>query len=324
MKAKYWLILLLLMAGCSKTNQQTSKTTEEGIATSAIEGKGCRTYEVFLEQLKADPSLKDRMNEIETFTSRFIKNPAAYRKVTNGVLELPVVVNVLYNKPEENISDQQIASQIDVLNEDFAAANKDINKTSAYNEVKSGDIKIRFVLKQIYRKFTAVTAYSTNNEMKTSKKGGIDATSPETTLNIWVCSLGGGILGYAQFPVGNKSTDGVVINTKAFGRGAGYDLYENYNQGRTATHEVGHYFNLIHIWGDHKCGNDHVDDTPLHYTFNFGCPEPNKISLCDGSIEMTMNFMDYTDDACMYMFTKGQALRMQATYATGGPRESLQ
>ena len=324
MKAKYWLIMLLFfIAGCSKTNQQTLKVTDEYLPASESQGKGCRTYEVLLEQLKADPGLKDRMNKIEAFTNRFIQNPAAYRLLTDGTLELPVVINLLYNKPEENISDRQINSQIDVLNEDFAATNKDLYSTSTYNNVKSGNIKIKFVLEKVVRKYTTITSFFTDNAMKNSKRGGINATSPETTLNIWVCNMGGGILGYAQFPGGNKATDGVVIATLAFGRGNKYNLYQGYDRGRTATHEVGHYFNLSHIWGDHKCGNDHVDDTPVHPTYNFGCPPANKISTCDGSIEMTMNYMDYTDDACMYMFTKGQALRMQATFAAGGPRALL-
>lgn len=322
MRTGYFFIVLLLLAGCVKTNQQQTAEPEETFIVKQP-GKACRTYEVFLEQLKADPALKDRMNSIETFTARFAHDPAAYRRITTGIFDIPVVVNVVYNKPEENISLRQIESQIAVLNEDFAATNSDVNKTKLFNEVKSGDIKIRFILKQVNRKYTSTTAFSTNNFMKSSTKGGIDATSPETTLNIWVCNMGGGILGYAQFPGGNKATDGVVINTLAFGRGGGFNLYTDYDLGRTATHEVGHYFNLRHIWGDRQCGNDYVDDTPLHYTYNFGCPAPNKISSCNGGIEMTMNYMDYTDDACMYMFTKGQALRVQATYAIGGPREQL-
>lgn len=312
----------LLFFSCSKIETQKSTDVSESTETATL-GKACASYEVLQQQLKEDPGLAERMNRIEQFTNQYAKNPSAYRLLADGTLELPVVVNVLYNKPEENISDRQIKSQIDVLNDDFAGTNKDVNATSTYNSVKAGNIKIKFVLQQVIRKQTTVIAFSTNNAMKFSNRGGIDATTPETAMNMWVCNLGGGILGYAQFPGGNKATDGIVINTLAFGKGGGYDLYKEYDLGRTATHEVGHYFNLRHIWGDRQCGNDYVDDTPLHYTYNFGCPEANKISVCDGSIEMTMNYMDYTDDACMYMFTKGQAVRMQATFANGGPRESL-
>lgn len=320
-KLLFYPLFNILFSTCSKSPElREDKRAHE--STEKVQ-RVCKTYEVLQEQLKADPSLQQRMDEIESFTARYMKNPAAFRLLADGTLELPVVVNVLYNIAEQNISDRQINSQLDVLNEDFAATNKDLNSTSTYNSVKSGNIKIKFVLQQVVRKYTTIAAFSTNNAMKSSIRGGIDATNPETTLNIWVCSMGGGILGYAQFPGGNKATDGVVLNTRSFGRGNSYNLYDEYDLGRTATHEVGHYFNLSHIWGDHKCGNDRVDDTPLHYTYNFGCPAANKISLCDGGIEMTMNYMDYTDDACMYMFTKGQALRMQATYAVGGPRETL-
>jgi hypothetical protein len=264
------------------------------------------------------------MNAIEQFTQKYMSNPAAFRLLADGTLEVPVVINVLYAKSEENINDRQIKSQIEVLNEDFGGTNKDLFSTSTYNNVKAGDIKIRFVIKQINRKYTTTTSFSTNNAMKFSNRGGIDATSPETTLNIWVCNLGGGILGYAQFPGGNKATDGVVINTLSFGKGGGFSLYNEYDLGRTATHEVGHYFNLRHIWGDRQCGDDRIDDTPLHDGPNFGCPAAGIKSSCNGTpVMMTMNYMDYTDDACMYMFTKDQALRMQATFASGGPRETL-
>lgn len=320
---KYYLsslLMLLLLIGCEKKNEQQDLIEDKTIEQV---GRSCKTYEVFIEQLKTDPSLQRRMDDIERFTQWYMEDPAAYRLLADGTLELPVVINVLYNKPEENISDKQIKSQIDVLNEDFAATNKDLFSTSTYNSVKSGNIQISFVIEKVVRKYTTVPVFSTNNAMKFGNRGGIDATYPDKTLNVWVCNMGGGILGYAQFPGGNKATDGVVLTTRAFGRGNNYGLYEDYDKGRTATHEVGHYFNLSHLWGDRKCGDDHVGDTPLHATYNFGCPPANKISTCDGSIEMTMNYMDYTDDACMYMFTQGQALRMQATYAVGGPRETL-
>ncbi|TBR18749.1 MAG: zinc metalloprotease, partial [Chitinophagaceae bacterium] len=150
----------------------------------------------------------------------------------------------------------------------------------------------------------------------------INPTSPSTKLNIWVCNLGGGILGYAQFPGGNPATDGIVLDDNATGNVG--TAAAPFNKGRTATHEVGHYLNLRHIWGDTNCGNDFVGDTPLHNTYNFGCPSYPHYSTCSGTpIEMTMNYMDYTDDACMYMFSAGQKTRMQAVFVVGGPRNSL-
>jgi hypothetical protein len=160
--------------------------------------------------------------------------------------------------------------------------------------------------------------------MKNSKRGGINPTSPQEYLNIWVCNLGNGILGYAQFPGGSWSTDGVVILTSAFGTPSTGADAAPYNLGRTATHEVGHYLNLRHIWGDATCGSDLVDDTPTHNTANYGCPAAGHKSTCTGTpVEMTMNYMDYTDDACMFMFSKKQVDRMMAVFLSGAPRATM-
>ena len=141
-------------------------------------------------------------------------------------------------------------------------------------------------------------------------------------MNMWVCNLAGGYLGYAQFPGGSSATDGVVIDDNAFGTTGSATV--PFDKGRTATHEVGHWMNLRHIWGDATCGNDQVEDTPLHNTYNFGCPAAGHTSACTGNpVEMTMNYMDYTDDACMYMFSGGQRTRMLAVFASGGPRNSF-
>jgi hypothetical protein len=158
--------------------------------------------------------------------------------------------------------------------------------------------------------------------MKRSTRGGINPTSPTTTLNIWACTMGGGILGYAQFPGGATATDGVVILNTAFGRTG--TATAPFNKGRTGTHEVGHWLDLRHIWGDATCGNDQVGDTPLHNTANYGCPALGHKSTCtEAPIEMTMNYMDYTDDACMYMFSAGQKTRMLALFAPGGARNTF-
>lgn len=201
--------------------------------------------------------------------------------------------------------------------------NTDYNNTpSLFQGVRSGNFGIQFVLDTVIRKSTTTTSWSTNNAMKKSSSGGINPTSPTTKLNIWVCNLGGGILGYAQFPGGSSSTDGVVIDDNAFGTTG--TVAAPYNKGRTATHEVGHWLNLRHIWGDATCGSDLVSDTPQHNTANYGCPTYPHYSTCTGTpVEMTMNYMDYTDDACMYMFTQGQKTRAMAIFAVGGPRYSF-
>ena len=317
---------LLFITGCQKsTTPEEEIISEENEHLDPTALRECGAYEVLQVKLQEDPGLAGRMNEIEEFTKRFLENPQAY-KLVGDVLELPVHVNVLYRSSSENVSNAQIQSQIDVLNEDFEASNSDYGSTpSIFQSVRSGDIKIRFVWNttNVTRKSTKKRSWQLNDDMKKSAKGGINPTNPSTTLNIWVCNLTSGYLGYAQFPGGSLSTDGVVIDNNAFGRG-NYSLYTQFNLGRTATHEVGHYFNLRHIWGDQTCGNDFVGDTPVHNTSNGGCPAYPHYSTCSGNpVEMTMNYMDYTNDACMFMFTAGQAGRMQATYAVGGPRASL-
>ncbi len=315
---------LLLLLSCNK-NAKTDQSEEQldDARIAATEERHCASYEVLQEKLLQDPSLMKRMNELEKFTQKYMENPANY-KLVNGVLEVPVHVNVLYNSAAENVSNAQIQSQIDVLNEDFGATNADYNSTpSIFQSVRSGNTNIRFVwtTTNITRKSTTKRSWRTNDDMKRSSRGGINPTSPTTTLNIWVCVLANNILGYAQFPGGTSATDGVVVHTNAFGRGS-YPLFTAFNRGRTATHEVGHYFNLRHIWGDATCGNDFVGDTPLHNASNGGCPTYPHLSTCTGTpVEMTMNYMDYTNDACMYMFTAGQAGRMWA--AIDGARASL-
>jgi Pregnancy-associated plasma protein-A len=310
----------MLVTGCNKSTS-TEKNLPQDEAEITATQRQCSSHDVLEEQLKADPSLGQRMRDIEEFTQRVAANPQAYRLLADGTIEIPVVFNVLYRTAAQNVSLAQLQSQIDVLNEDFAGTNADHNLTSTYNTVKAGSIGVRFVLDAVNRRSTTKTSWSTNDAMKKSAQG-IAPSSPTTKLNIWVCNMGGGILGYAQFPGGSSATDGVVLDDNATGRTG--TAAAPFNKGRTATHEVGHWLNLRHIWGDATCGNDQVGDTPTHNTSNFGCPAAGHLSTCAGTpVEMTMNYMDYTDDACMYMFSLGQRTRMLAVFATGGPRNSF-
>jgi hypothetical protein len=323
---KIYLFLVVVALGIS-CSEETPFTGGEEIVAAMPEQRSCASYEVLQEEIRKDPARGKRLEEIEAFTQKVISNPNLLRTLADGTIEIDVNVNVLWNTSAQNISDQQIVSQIAVLNEDFAALNSDYNKTSTYNNIKSGDIKIKFVLKNTFRKQTSITAFSTNNDVKISARGGLDPTNPTTTLNMWSCNLSGGVLGYAQFPGGNSSTDGVVILYNAFGSRAkfsGGTYTTTYDLGRTATHEVGHWLNLRHIWGDARCGNDQVNDTPQHDAANYNCPAAGTLSRCKGQpVEMTMNYMDYTADACMYMFTQGQGARMKAVFVAGGPRAGI-
>jgi hypothetical protein len=305
-------ISLMLLFSC-----QNDQTESNAPTTNAIATRGCASQEVLAAQLAADPTLALRMNKIEDFT----QNAILSGRLVNGKVQIPVVVNVLYRTSAENISTAQIQSQIDVLNEDFNATNSDYGSVPALFSGVKANVGITFVLQSIVRKSTTTTSFSTNDAMKTSSKG-IAPTTPTTVLNMWSCNLGGGILGYAQFPGGTSATDGVVIDNNAFGRTG--TVSGVYNLGRTATHEVGHWMNLRHIWGDATCGSDLVSDIPTHNEANYGVPAYPHYSTCSGTpVEMTMNYMDYTDDRGMYMFTAGQKSRAAAIFVSGGARASF-
>jgi hypothetical protein len=293
--------------------------------------RNCASDEVLKEQIKNDPSRLKKMEEIEKQIQDYIRNnPAGGERM---VITIPTVFHVLYNTGAQNISDDQIQSQLTILNQDFRALNSEIPSLSSTVFAGLGaDVEINFCLAKqdptgaptngITRKFTTNTSWGFNDAMKFASSGGTNAWNTSNYLNIWVCELGGGLLGYAQFPSGPANTDGIVILHSATGNIG--TATPPFHLGRTATHEIGHWLNLIHIWGDSNCGNDQVSDTPVHNTSNFGCPNYPHLSTCTGSpIEMTMNYMDYSDDPCMYMFSPGQKTRMRAIVNPGGIRASL-
>jgi hypothetical protein len=284
--------------------------------------RSCGSMDHLHQQIAEDPTVETRMQQIEHATSQWLSDPS-HR--TGAIITIPVVVHVVYNTVAQNISDAQVQSQIDVLNEDFRKLNADASLTPSIFSALGADCQIQFCLAQrdpngnattgIIRKSTTTTAFSTNDNMKRAANGGSDPWNTSQYLNIWSCNMSGGILGYAQFPGGAAATDGVVILFNAFGRTG--NVAAPFNKGRTGTHEVGHWLNLRHIWGDATCGSDLVNDTPTHNTANYGCPTYPHLSTCTGApTEMTMNYMDYTDDACMYMFTTGQSTRMTAAINT--------
>jgi hypothetical protein len=310
-------LILLTITGLmlfSCQNDQNEITTETAVAAQ----RKCASQDVLAEQLRADPTLMTRMNEIEKFTQKAILT----KRLVNGKIEIPVVVNVLYRTTAENISATQIQSQIDVLNKDFNALNSDYNTVPALFTGVKANVGITFVLDQVVRKSTTKTSWGTNDAMKKTSTGGLAPISPTTKLNMWVCTIGNDILGYAQFPGGASATDGVAIDSRYFGLSGSANA--PFNLGRTATHEVGHWMNLRHIWGDATCGSDLVSDTPSHNEANYGTPAYPHYSTCSGTpVEMTMNYMDYTNDNAMYMFSTGQKSRMSAIFLSGGSRASF-
>ena len=184
-------VALLMLFSCQ------NETTELTPSIDAITKRGCASQEVLIAQMKADPTLALRMNEIEAFTQKAMLSA----RLVNGKVEIPVVVNVLYRTTAENISLAQIQSQIDVLNKDFNALNSDFSSVPPLFSGVKANVGISFVLQNVVRRSTTTTSWTTNDAMKKSTTG-IVPTTPTTVLNMWSCNMGGGILGYAQFPGG--------------------------------------------------------------------------------------------------------------------------
>ncbi|ROO86057.1 pregnancy-associated plasma protein-A [Actinocorallia herbida] len=267
-----------------------------------------------------------------------------------GVATIPVVVHVVHNPeiPEQNIGDEQIHSQIAVLNRDFRAKNPDVSKVPPVWRSLVADSMVEFRIATVdpfgeptdgivrvethRRKFEICASpgcpASERDQVKSSAAGGADAWPSDRYLNIWVCQLGstpggGTLLGYAQFPGGPPQTDGVVITHSCFGTTG--TAQAPFDGGRTATHEIGHWLDLFHIWGDDDgaCSNDDkVADTPNQANANVGKPGFPHVSCRNGpNGDMFMNYMDYVDDDAMFMFTQGQRERMNACLE--GARASL-
>jgi hypothetical protein len=285
--------------------------------------RNCGSMEYLELQMQNDSKRALKMQQIELQTRQFAEQAGA--RAVNGVITIPVVVHVVYNTTAENISAAQIQTQIDVLNQDFRRTNSDADNVWS----QAADTEIEFCLASvdpngnptsgITRTSTTVTAFGTNDTVKRNSTGGKDAWPAGSYMNFWVCDISGGILGYAQFPGGAAATDGVVCDYQYFGTIG--TATAPFNLGRTATHEVGHYLNLRHIWGDGGCSvDDFVTDTPTSDGANYGCALG---TVSCGTTDMVQNYMDYSDDACMNLYTAGQTTRMRAIFDTGGARASL-
>ncbi len=308
----------------------------------------CFTMEADSIMRSEHPRLES-LDDFEHQLQKHIQSARKNHRFQGDVYLIPVVVHVVHNGESigtgSNISLAQVQSQIDVLNEDYRRK----NGTPGYNSNSNGcDTKIEFVL----AKRTSSGASSNGVDRIDRNSMGwsgppystsyIDATikpasywNPDEYFNLWVVDISGGILGYAQFPgysslagfncnEGNANTDGVVIDYQTFGstdKGTFPVLTAPYDKGRTATHEVGHWLGLRHIWGDGACGvDDFCGDTPEAGAANFGCPTGT--TSCS-STDMIENYMDYTDDACMNIFTKDQDTRMRTVLETCPRRNSL-
>ena len=296
--------------------------------------KECGTME-YLENLKSqDPKLEDKMLKNEQAMQNWIKTHASSKSTKTTIITIPVVVHVVYNNSTENISTAQILSAIDIINKDYRRLNADTSATPSVFAALGADCGIEFCLATtdpngnsttgITRTATSQTSFSagtytgviySDDGVKYTSQGGIDAWNTSQYLNIWVCDING-YNGYATFPGSPASSDGVVVDFTRFG---------NFTAGstsfmiRTASHEIGHWLNLNHTWGENwlttsNCGDDFCNDTPTESAATYGCGTfpYNAFNACNSGPngEMYMNFMDYTD--CRNIFTQDQKTRMIA------------
>jgi hypothetical protein len=292
----------------------------------------CNTVSYQQEQLRNDPALAEKVNAIEAFTKQHtsIGETNMSNRMEGNIIKIPVVVHILYHSQSEKISDALVQSQIEALNRCFRHRNADSVKTPSYFKSLAADVEIEFQLATsdsrkryttgIIRKYTPITKWVMDDKMKFSANMGDDAWDSKSYLNIWVCHLDK-LAGYSSLPGGDLAKDGLVMDFGAFGvfnSGSGYDL------GKTAVHEVGHWLGLKHLWGDENCGDDGVSDTPKQASYTIGCPSSIRITCGNGpNGDMYMNYMDFSSDACMNLFTIGQKTRMRAFFAPGGYRNAI-
>ena len=270
--------------------------------------------------LETYPAFRANQMRLEAATDKLRSSGVALEAA--ALVTIKTIVHVVYKLPAQNVSDAQINSQIAALNKDYTATNTDSSKVPAPFKGLVSNANVKFQLVKVTRTQTTKNSFTFDDGVKKASTGGIAPIDPKKNLNMWVCALGGGLLGYAQFPGGPLATDGVVINYQAFGTSG--TAAAPFNKGRSATHEIGHYLNLRHIWADTAdcSGSDMVADTPNAAGPNFGKPHFPHVTCNNGpNGDMFMNYMDYTDDDSMFMFSAGQVLRMRATLA--GPRAGL-
>jgi hypothetical protein len=301
--------------------------------------RNCGTDQVHERLLRSDPQYATNRAALENVYWGALQAAAAGDPVAvgrAGVTTIPVVVFVVGGAEGAGaVTDQQVAAQIEVLNTDYRAANADASTIPEPFRPLAADVRVEFALATsdpagaattgIVRVASDVESFDADDAVKSSATGGADAWPADRYLNLWVCRLGGGLLGYAQFPGGPAETDGVVITYTGFGTGG--TAQAPFHLGRTATHEIGHWLNLRHIWGDDGTGcsgDDFVIDTPNAGGPNTGVPTFPHVTCENGpNGDLFMNYMDYVDDNAMTMFTAGQVLRMQTTLDTARPTIGL-
>jgi hypothetical protein len=290
--------------------------------------RDCRSFEYQQQLIQKDPGLQTSHNAVQNFV-RLHESSRISSNISGKTITIPVVVHILYHYPAENISDSIARTQIVALNRDFRKLNSDTTRIPEAFKPLAEDCGIEFQLATvdpkgqstsgIIHKYTPITKWTMDDKIKLSSEMGDDGWDPKGYLNIWVGALDQ-FLGYSSVPGDPSEKDGVVISNAAFGISRG----GAYGNGRTAVHEIGHWLGLRHLWGDADCGDDGVADTPQQQTYTNGCPSSVRISCNNAPYgDMYMDYMDFTNDACLVMFTKGQKQKMRALFEPGGARVSI-
>ncbi|MCU7548323.1 M43 family zinc metalloprotease [Chitinophagaceae bacterium LB-8] len=293
---------------------------------SPAQTRSCATMDVLTANIKKAPTLQkkfaDRRALLQTKVN--LKLRSQLRTEMEGTYTIPVVFHVVLQN-QNTVTDAQIKSQLDTLNKTFGGSNADSVKIPSYFKSLFGHSSIRFCLAQrtpegdptsgIVRYTAGKTSFTVSEDVKYSSSGGADSWNTAKYLNIWICRLSNGVLGYSTFPETSSAVaQGVVIDYTTLPGGSA----SGYNRGKTLVHETGHYFDLYHIWGDDDgacTGSDDVDDTPNQRSETTGCPSGIKTDQCTTTSPgiMYQNYMDYTNDDCMVMFTANQVARIETS-----------
>lgn len=302
------------------------------IGFQSIAQQRCINEEYTKQEISANPLLKNSLEEIEVFTrNQVVSNETQRTNRVPDIIRIPVVVHVLYRTPDENILGSTIELLIAALNRDFNKRNADTANIPAVFKPLAANMGFEFKLATmdpngrittgIVKKYTPITYWLSDDKMKFSSSYGSDAWDSKSYLNIWLCNMKDA-LGYGTFPGMDAKKDGVVISYEDIFNARGTS--PTINDFRTIVHEVGHWLNLYHIWGEGYCGDDRVEDTPKQSTYTPGCPNGTRLSCGSNQTgDMYMNYMDFTDDVCMNMFTTGQRKRARALFDLNGARSSI-
>jgi Pregnancy-associated plasma protein-A/Secretion system C-terminal sorting domain len=295
--------------------------------------KSCSMEDYVSKQVSNNVSLKEELEQVEVFTRERTNSTGTTQRV-NGLPEIitvPVVFHILYHTADQNIERARLELLIAALNRDFNKRNADTTNIPSvfkpYATSMGFEFKIATMDPQgvgtngVVRKYTPISYWMSDDNMKFSASYGDDAWDSKNYLNIWICNMRD-VLGYSTLPGMDPKKDGVVLAFEEVIRPRG--TTPGINDLRTVVHEVGHWLNLYHIWGEGYCGDDKVDDTPRQGSYTPGCPNGTRVTCDNGPVgDMYMNYMDFTDDVCMNMFSKGQRKRARILFEAGGPRNSI-